>query len=150
MAPASATRHDGSMTATPVSATTPDPPASHIRTGRSGEDLIADLLTRAGWQVLDRNWRPSAERSAGRGELDIVAERGGAVSIFEIKTRTGTGFGHPAEAVGPEKLKRLHVLSRAWAWEHGRAEIPSVDVVAVHWPAGGAPRVEHMSSLSWH
>lgn len=143
-------RHDGSMTAPAVSSAAPDPPAAHISTGRSGEDLIADLLSRAGWHVLDRNWRAGPGRDAVRGELDIVAERAGTVTIFEVKTRTGSGFGHPAEAVGPEKLRRLHLLARAWAWDHGHAEIPSVDVVSVHWPAGDASRVEHLGSLSWH
>ncbi len=143
-------RHDGSMSISRVSPAAPDPPATHIRTGRSGEDLIADLLTRAGWHVLDRNWRATPADHPVRGELDIVAERAGAVTIFEVKTRTGSGFGHPAEAVGPEKLQRLHRLARAWAREHGWSEIPSVDVVSVHWPAGDAPRVEHMGSLSWH
>lgn len=142
--------HDGSMTVSPVSPADPEPPATHISTGRSGEELIADLLARAGWRVLDRNWRAGRDRGPVRGELDIVAERAGSITIFEVKTRTGSGFGHPAEAVGPEKLRRLHALARAWAWEHGRAEIPSVDVVSVHWPAGDAPRVEHMGSLSWH
>ncbi len=142
--------HHGSMTASPVSSAAPDPPAPHISTGRSGEDLIADLLGRAGWRVLNRNWRAEPARGSVRGELDIVAERAGAVTIFEVKTRTGSGFGHPAEAVGPEKLKRLHLLARAWAWEHGCPEIPSVDVVSVHWPPGDAPRVEHLGSLSWH
>lgn len=145
-----ADRDHGFMTAPPVSAAAPDPAAAHITTGRSGEDLIADLLARAGWQVLDRNWRAEPARDSVRGELDIVAERAGSVTIFEVKTRTGSGFGHPAEAVGPEKLKRLHLLARAWAWNHGQTEIPSVDVVSVHWPAGDAPRVEHVGSLSWH
>ena len=145
-----ADRHDGIMTTSAVSSAVPDPPAAHIGTGRCGEDLIADLLGRAGWHVLDRNWRCDPDRDMVRGELDIVAQRSGAVTIFEVKTRTGSGFGHPAEAVGPEKLKRLHLLARAWAWEHGRTEIPGVDVVSVHWPPGEAPRVEHIGSLSWH
>lgn len=112
--------------------------------------MIADLLARAGWHVLDRNWRADPECHSVRGELDIVAERGGAVTVFEVKTRTGSGFGHPAEAVGPQKLMRLHRLARAWAREHDSVEIPGVDVVSVHWPSGDAPRVEHVGSLSWH
>ena len=38
--------------------------------GRWGEDRACLLLRRAGYQVLDRNWR-SPERHL-RGELDIV------------------------------------------------------------------------------
>ena len=78
-----------------------------------------------------------------------LAERHGAVTVFEVKTRTGGDFGHPCEAVGAEKLRRLHVLARAWARENGQAGVPSVDVVAVHWPRGSSPRVEHVGSIGW-
>ena len=100
--------------------------------------------------MVHRNWRPRATREQVRGELDIVAERNGGVTVFEVKTRTGSGFGHPAEAVTPLKLRRLHMLARAWAAEQGTRSIPTVDVVSVQWPAGQAPRVEHLGSLSWH
>lgn len=123
---------------------------THIETGRAGEDLIADLLERAGWRILNRNWRPGRVRHRVRGELDLVAERDGRVVVFEVKTRTGTGFGHPAEAVTPDKLRRLHLLARTWAAEHGVRPVPDVDVVCVQWSRGQAPRVEHLGSLSWH
>lgn len=124
------------------------PAAPHLGVGRAGEDLIAGLLQRSGWQVLHRNWRPVRAPGAPRGELDIVAERSGRVTVFEVKTRSGGDFGHPAEAVGVDKLRRLHVLARAWARENAAA-VPSVDVVAVHWPRGCSPRVEHVGSIGW-
>lgn len=116
--------------------------AAHVSVGRAGEELIADLLQRSGWRILDRNWRPAVGPGAPRGELDVVAERQGTVTVFEVKTRSGGDFGHPAEAVGWEKLRRLHVLARAWAREHRAVAIPGVDVVAVHWPRGGTPKSE--------
>ena len=62
--------------------------------GRYGEKVAAAYLVEQGWQVLDRNWRGAA------GELDIVALHGDELVVVEVKTRTGDGFGHPAEAVG--------------------------------------------------
>jgi putative endonuclease len=44
---------------------------------------------------------------ARRGELDLVCRRGAALVIVEVKTRTGEGFGTPAEAVGPRKRRAL-------------------------------------------
>ena len=61
--------------------------------GRYGEDLAAEHLRRQGLTVLARNWR------CARGELDIVARDGSALVICEVKTRRGTGYGHPVEAV---------------------------------------------------
>lgn len=132
----------------PSAVPAPDAPTA-LDVGRAGEDLIADLLARSGWSVRDRNWRPAPGRGRPRGELDIVAERGGVVTVFEVKTRSGADFGHPCEAVGAEKLRRLHVLARAWAREHRDPRVPTVDVVAVHWPRDASPRVEHVGSIGW-
>ena len=87
-------------TAPPDTAPPDAPVAAHVSVGRAGEELIADLLQRSGWRILDRNWRPAVGPGAPRGELDVVAERQGTVTVFEVKTRSGGDFGHPAEAVG--------------------------------------------------
>jgi putative endonuclease len=61
-----------------------------------------------GWQVLDTNWRGTD------GELDIVALDGDVLVVIEVKTRSGHGFGHPAEAVTPRKLARIKRLTGQW------------------------------------
>ena len=66
--------------------------------GRRGEQWAAERLEELGWTVLDRNWRGHA------GELDIVALDGDELVLVEVKTRTGRGFGRPAEAVPDTKL----------------------------------------------
>lgn len=111
-------------------------------TGRAGEDLVARRLEDAGWCVLDRNWR-------GRGgELDIVALEGDELVVVEVKTRTGTGFGHPAEAVTPVKAARLRRLTGQWLAENSQhAASVRVDVVAVWLCEGLAPRVEHLRGI---
>lgn len=106
--------------------------------GRRGEDLAADYLRGLGMAVLERNWR------CAEGELDIVAEDAGSVVGIEVKTRSGLGFGHPAEAVGPAKLRRLFRLTRAWCSEHGRRwSTARVDVVAVLVAPDGSAGIEH-------
>src|SRR5205085_1544696 len=66
----------------------------------------------AGLRVLDRNWR------CREGELDIVARDGDALVFCEVKTRRGTGFGHPVEAVTPTKQRRLRTLAQRWLAAH--------------------------------
>jgi putative endonuclease len=81
--------------------------------GVHGERIAAAYLTDAGLCVLDRNWR------CREGELDIVARDGETTLVFcEVKTRRGTGFGHPVEAVTPGKQRRLRVLAQRWLAAH--------------------------------
>jgi putative endonuclease len=80
--------------------------------GAHGERIAAAYLTDAGLRVLDRNWR------CREGELDIVAREGDALVFCEVKTRRGTGFGHPVEAVTATKQRRLRVLAQRWLAAH--------------------------------
>jgi putative endonuclease len=93
--------------------------------GRSGEDLAVDHLLAQGYTIIDRNWR------CPMGELDIVARDGATTVVVEVKTRSGSGFGHPLEAITPVKLARLRRLASAWCEAHGGVERLRVDAVAV-------------------
>jgi putative endonuclease len=107
--------------------------------GAYGERVAVRLLTDVGLQVLDRNWRCRS------GELDIVARDGSALVFCEVKTRTGSGFGHPVEAVTAVKRARLRALARAWldAHDHHAPDL-RFDVVGVFVPAVGPARVTHL------
>jgi putative endonuclease len=109
--------------------------------GRWGEDLAAAELAAGGLQVLARNWR------CARGELDLVGlEADGTVVFVEVKTRAGTGFGSPAEAVGWRKAGRIRRLACAWLAEHRPAGTTGLrfDVVGIVKRPGAEPEVTHL------
>jgi putative endonuclease len=114
--------------------------------GRFGEETAARHLQAAGLRIVERNWR--APRMAGsdvRGELDLVAREGEALVVIEVKTRSGTGFGSPAEAVTADKARRVRRLAVAWLAAHpgeGHAFV-RFDVVSVV-RTGGGVTVEHL------
>ena len=106
--------------------------------GARGEDLAAEFLESSGMVVLERNWR------SRYGELDIVAQDGAAVVFIEVKTRTGTGYGTPAEAVTPLKAERIRRLAGLWLSEQSRRwSRIRVDVVTVLLARGRAPEITH-------
>lgn len=111
--------------------------------GRWGEALAARYLSERGMRVVDRNWRCS------QGEIDIVAVDGDCLVVCEVKTRAGTGFGEPVEAVTWRKYARLRRLAAAWLAAH---DAPTtgvrIDVVGVLRPAAGRPRVRHLEGVS--
>ena len=106
--------------------------------GRFGEEVAARHLRSEGLIVLDRNWRCDV------GEIDIVAREGNTLVVCEVKTRSGTGFGSPLEAVTATKAARLQRLAACWLRAHDvRPRDIRIDVVGVI--AGkGAPRIEHV------
>lgn len=76
--------------------------------GRYGERVALRHVEARGWKVLDTNWRGKD------GELDIVALDDDVLVVIEVKTRSGHGFGHPAEAVTARKLARIKRLTGQW------------------------------------
>ena len=109
--------------------------------GQWGEDLAAEHLAALGMHVLARNWR------CDLGELDLVArDVDGTIVFVEVKTRAGTGFGEPAEAVGRVKARKLRTLACRWLLEQrpsGAAEL-RFDVVGIVRRRGFAPVVTHL------
>jgi putative endonuclease len=107
--------------------------------GAHGERIAAAYLTSAGLRVLERNWR------CREGELDIVAREGSALVFCEVKTRRGTGFGHPVEAVTPQKRARLRVLAQRWLAAHDEhAPDLRFDVIGVLVRPSRLPLVQHL------
>jgi len=107
--------------------------------GRFGEQLAVRHLEAAGLRILDRNWR------CAEGEIDIVAVDGDTLVVCEVKTRTGTGFGDPAEAVVGAKAARLRRLALRWLAARGLGwrEL-RFDVVTVVRRPDGDPVVRHL------
>jgi putative endonuclease len=75
------------------------------RKGALGEDLAAAHLKKAGYVILERNYRCPV------GEMDIVARDGDVLVFVEVKSRRSGTFGEPEESVGPGKQRRLTRIS---------------------------------------
>lgn len=91
-----------------------------------------------GLVVLTRNWR------CRHGELDVVATDRIRLVVCEVKTRSGAGFGGPAESVTMRKAARIRRVTQAWLAAH-RVRWCEVrfDVIAVLAPPGGPLTLEH-------
>ena len=110
--------------------------------GRQGEQLAAEHLQRAGFRVLDRNWR------CAEGEIDIVAVDRRVLVACEVKTRSGTGYGTPLEAVDWRKRRRLRRLAVNWVMAHGVLfDEVRVDVVSVLKTGSGDFTIEHIPGV---
>lgn len=77
--------------------------------GRGGENAVAEYLNASGCRILERNYRNAS------GEADIIVEEpSGTIVFVEVKTRSGEGFGTPAEAVTREKQRKYINLAKGY------------------------------------
>jgi putative endonuclease len=94
--------------------------------GRTGERLAAEALARRGYHILERNFR------CRYGEIDLITEDGHELVFVEVKTRRGTAFGLPEEAVTLRKQRKLLEIATYYLDLHACADRAwRVDVVAV-------------------
>lgn len=111
--------------------------------GRYGEDAVAHYLHNRDAEVIDRNWRIK------EGEIDIVARTQGGLYLFiEVKTRSSLAFGHPLEAITPQKAGRLQRLALAWLATHRAlgAEY-RIDCAAVLLKFYGEPEIDYRAGV---
>lgn len=116
--------------------------ATRSEVGAHGEALAARHLAARGYAVRDRNWRH------GRGELDIVAERDGAVVFVEVRSRRSDAFGAPEETLTSAKRAKLIETAQAYLAAHGLEHAAwRIDVIAIELDARlRATRLEHIES----
>lgn len=102
------------------------PKAARQGLGRTGERLATEELTRRGYRVLEKNFR------CVYGEIDLVAEDGQDLVFVEVKTRRGSRYGLPEEAITSRKRQKLLQVAAFYLDLHDSAERSwRIDVVAV-------------------
>lgn len=112
---------------------------AHLALGRRGEDVAARYLVDQGIVLLDRNWR------CREGELDIIGTDGTTLLVYEVKTRSGLGYGAPAESITRDKIARIRRLTSQWLSEHNvRWCTVRFDVISILWRPGEPPEVRHI------
>lgn len=71
------------------------------RFGDRGEDMAVAYFLAHGFRLVARNWRCRS------GEIDLVMAHGERLHFIEIKTRRTGDYGHPEEAITPQKVEHL-------------------------------------------
>jgi putative endonuclease len=123
--------------------TSPKAHLSRIEIGALGEQLAVEYLQGLGLRIVARNWR------CRYGELDVIAAEAADTLVFvEVKTRTGDCFGGVAEAVTPQKVRRIRRLAGLWlaGQESGWSQI-RIDVIGVRLGRSRTPEVTYVRGV---
>ena len=87
------------------------PEAAHIRRGRVGEEAARRHLEAKGLRFIAANFR--APR-AGRGEIDLIFRDATCLAFVEVKTRSASAWGRPADAVDRDKQRVMSATAMAY------------------------------------
>jgi len=109
--------------------------------GKKGEDLGAAWLSSKGMRILARNYR------CRLGEIDLVGQIGDTIVIVEIRSRSSSQWGTPAESVRYKKRQKLKKLAAEYMCQHGKSNCNCrIDVLGLlfgeHDTAGASPQIE--------
>lgn len=107
--------------------------------GTQGEARAAAYLTAHGYAICACNFRVRS------GEIDIIADDHGTLVFVEVKTRRGTQYGTPAQAV--DFRKRNKIVQTAY-WYLRQRQIDHrpcrFDVIEVYAVPSGDWQVRHI------
>lgn len=94
--------------------------------GRAAEEAAVLHLQRQGWTIAERNW------SCRSGELDVIATKGPIILFVEVRSRSGSGFGLPAESVDARKVRKVRQTAEVYLHRFGLSDREiRFDVIAV-------------------
>ena len=100
--------------------------------GRKGEQMAAEALRERGYRIVEHNFR------CRYGEIDLIAEEKDDLVFVEVKTRRGTAFGRPEEAVTLTKRRKLVEVASYYLDLHNEGDRSwRIDVVAIDFNQDG-------------
>lgn len=95
--------------------------------GKFGEDEATKYLENQGYKILDRNF------NCKRGEIDIIALDKKEIVFIEIKSRTNSQYGLPAEAVTKKKIEHIIKTAEYYLYVRNLQKEPvRIDVIEVY------------------
>lgn len=117
---------------------------SAIERGRQSEQIACDALVRAGYEIIERNYKTP------RFEIDIVARERGVLVFVEVRARRAGTMVHPLETIDRRKIQRLFLGARYYMAARNVSGVPvRFDVVSVIWH-GATPQAEIIRNvLGW-
>ena len=110
-------------------------------TGRRGEAVAAAALEKAGYTIVERNWRCTD------GELDLIARHRNELVFVEVRSRAYSADA-ALESITPRKRSQLIKLAQAYLESHDLHDTPyRIDVVAIGFTSNDIAIIE--DAVGW-
>lgn len=106
--------------------------------GTAGEKIAANYLLSKGFKILELNWR------FNRAEIDIICKKDNILVFVEVKSRSGTDFGFPEQAVSKTKQRHLARAADQYIYEKSYTEELRYDIISVLFQKGKKAEILHL------
>lgn len=105
--------------------------------GDRGEKEAWKFLRRKGYRLITTNY------TCRGGEIDIIAQDQKTLVFIEVRSRSSTAFGTPAETVDLGKQRRIRKAAEHYLHHIGEPErYCRFDVVSVLWQGAKKPDIQ--------
>ena len=97
--------------------------------GKQGEIVACRYLQERGYKILTRNFK------CKQGEVDIIAwdENADELVFIEVKTRTSSKYGMPADAVNEVKQKHIYRSAEYYVYRNRIKNVSiRLDIIEIH------------------
>lgn len=95
--------------------------------GDLGELIALRYLIKKGAKILEKNYRIKT------GEIDIIAKIENELVFIEVKSRSSTRYGYPAEAVNYKKINKISNVARYFMLINNINDVPiRFDVIEIY------------------
>ncbi|WP_090735547.1 YraN family protein [Paenibacillus sp. Mc5Re-14] len=106
--------------------------------GAMGEEAAALFLENLGYRILERNWRCRS------GEIDLIAKQEHILVFIEVRSRSSSKYGTPAESVTARKITQVRQTAAVYLHMNGMGEFPiRFDMISVRLSAETAVVTDH-------
>lgn len=109
--------------------------------GKKGEEMAQKYLQENGFIIVEKNF------VCDLGEADIIAMKNNTLFFIEVKSRTQSIYGSPAEAVDIRKQKHIYKVAEFYIYKNKIKDVPiSLDVIEIYFFDDAKPKIYHIQN----
>lgn len=104
-----------------------------LKTGKLYENKAKTFLQAQGYEIIAQNYR------FGKGEIDLIAQKGNWLIFVEVRYRQNTAFGFPEQTISAKKKQLLRQTAENFIFEQNWQGNIRFDIIAI----SGNEQIEH-------
>ena len=98
---------------------------SKVQKGKEAEEKALIFLKEKGYELLSKNYR------SGKGEIDLIVEKGNLLVFVEVRSLQSANFGFPEQTISEKKKQLLRKTAEKFIFEKNWQKNFRFDIIAI-------------------